>query len=112
LEKRERAGGMGKMPFFFLPSPPIQNRGGLGRPRPTAATAPRGRRRPGERGKWRGNRGDLNRVLTLGRDRLWRRLRGVGRLWWLVVVVLGGLGGREVRLGWCEARWGAAQGLL
>jgi hypothetical protein len=28
------------------------------------------------------------------------------------VVVLGGLGGREVRLGWCEARWGVAQGPL
>jgi hypothetical protein len=37
---------------------------------------------------------------------------GGSRLWWSVVVVLGGLGGREARLGWCVARWGAAQGLL
>jgi hypothetical protein len=33
---------------------------------------------------------------------------GGGRLWWSVVVALGGLGGREARLGRCVARWGRA----
>jgi hypothetical protein len=46
---------------------------------------------------------------------LWRggsTAAGGGRLWWSVVAVLGGLGGKEARLGWCVARWGAGPALL
>jgi hypothetical protein len=47
LGKGKRAGGKGKTPFFFLPSLPIRNRGGPGRPRPVADDGA-----PGVGGDW------------------------------------------------------------
>jgi hypothetical protein len=83
--KGERAGGKGKTPFFF---PRFRtgegDRGDLSRRR---AAAPQGSAAAGGRGKWRGDRGDLNHMLTLGWDCLWRRLRS----WeWVAAEVSGG----------------------
>jgi hypothetical protein len=48
VEKGEMAGGMGKIPFFYLPSLPIQNRGGRGGLRPAVGAG--GSRGKGENG--------------------------------------------------------------
>jgi hypothetical protein len=51
-----------------------------------------------------------NRFCSLPRAGVLRRggstAAGGDRLWWLVVAVLGRLGGREAWLGWCVARGG------
>jgi hypothetical protein len=102
VEKGERAGGMGKTPFFFLPSLPIQNRGGRGGLHPAVGAGSPGV--GGGRGKGE-NGGGTEGISTPCSP--WTGIAcgggstasGGGPLWWLVVGVLGGLGGREVRLG-------------
>jgi hypothetical protein len=74
LQKGERAGGMGKMPFFYLP--PSQSRTGeAGWP---SAGGGR-RRRPGKRGNQRGRQGDSIPLPDLGCDGVQGRLGGGGR---------------------------------
>jgi hypothetical protein len=83
VEKGGRVGGYGQNALLLPPlSPDPEQR------RPGWPSAGGGRRRPGKRGKRRGNRGDFDPVLTLDRNLLWRRLRGVGR--WPAMVVGGG----------------------
>jgi hypothetical protein len=55
VEKGKGQGGMGKTPFFFLPSLPIQNRGGRGGLGWRWAPAPQGSAAAGEEGKQRGS---------------------------------------------------------
>jgi hypothetical protein len=106
VEKGERAGWYGQNALLLPPLPPDleQRRSGW----PSAGGGrrhPGGRRRPGKREKRRGNRGDLDPLLTLDRNRLWRRLCGVGRRPTMVVG-----GGGAWRLGRQGGSAGAVRG--
>jgi hypothetical protein len=113
--KRGKGRGYGQNALLLPPLPPDpgQRRSWWPRPAVGAGALGVGSGRSKE-GKRRGSRGDLNPVLTLDQNRLWRQLRGVGRR---PTMVVGGGGawrlGRQGRsAGRCEARWRAAPALL
>jgi hypothetical protein len=105
-EKGKRLGGLWLNSHLVPPLPPDPEQG-----RGQAAQGPAGkgarrrpwpRRRPGDGAKRRGNRGDLDPVLTLDRYRLWRQLRGAERR---PAMAVGG--GCAWRLGRCGGSAGA-----
>jgi hypothetical protein len=94
LQKGERAGGLGKMPFFYLP-PSQSKTGEAGWPSAGGGRqCPGGRRRPGKRGNRRGRQGDSIPLPDLGCDGVQGRLGGSGRRG---VVPANGGGAREVK---------------
>jgi hypothetical protein len=94
--------GMGKMPFFYLPSLPIQNRGGRAAFGRRWVLASWGRRRLGKRGKRRGRQRDSIPLPDLGCDGVQGWLDGGGRR--EVVSAYGGGAGEVKREGEVVAR--------